>query len=251
MNYPGHKKIYGVYHKIINEIPPHKIFYELFAGSAAISKLLYPSSFNPDIQLQPTVRSGNDPIIILNDLLPVHTVKNICMDRPDLTVKNNCIGHNVKFQQRNAFDILQTELTVSDLNTFIFIDPPYLHSTRPNNTKLYKYELTESDHIQLITSVLQLQCNVMIIHPKCSLYDNSYLKHWRQVPIKIRYHNKLSLECLYMNYAAPDKLQNDSLLGKDCWDRQRIKRKGDRLVNKLLALPELERNYVINKIKNL
>lgn len=88
----------------------------------------------------------------------------------------------------------------------------------------------------------------MIIHPKCELYDNG-LKDWRKVEVKIRYNNKTSIECLYMNYKEPGILQEDGYLGKDCWDRQRIKRKATRFLNKLIQLPELERNLILNKIK--
>jgi hypothetical protein len=45
-------------------------------------------------------------------------------------------------------------------------------------------------------------------------------------------------------------LQNDSLLGKDCWDRQRIKRKCERLIKKLSALPVLEKKYILDRINN-
>ena len=34
-------------------------------------------------------------------------------------------------------------------------------------------------------------------------------------------------------------------------ERQRIKRKGDRLVKKLLSLPEAERNYLVDRINQL
>src|SRR5690606_9759875 len=119
----------------------------------------------------------------------------------------------------------------------------------PNSTSLYTYEMIDSDHVQLLTAALQMNCFIMIIHPKCELYD-TYLKDWYKIEVKIRYNNKTSIECLYMNYKL-DELQDYTYLGSDCWDRQRIKRKGERWVNKLLAMPELERQYIINKIKEL
>ena len=53
-----------------------------------------------------------------------------------------------------------------------------------------------------------------------------------------------------MNYPWPAQLLTYRFTGTDCWDRQRIKRKGDRLIKKLLSLPEQERNYIIDRIKN-
>lgn len=139
-------------------------------------------------------------------------------------------------------------LTTADTDTFVFMDPPYHHSTRPNNIKLYDYEMDNNDHVQLLQSLLQLKCNCMIIHPKCNLYDG-YLREWRILQLKIRYHNKTSIENLYMNYNS-GPLQIDKYLGIDCWDRQRIKRKSERLISKLSVLPEQERQYLINRIIN-
>ncbi len=225
-NYPGQKKIYGLYHKIINQIPKHENYYELFAGTGAIAKLL--------------IEKKSPAIFYLNDL-------DKC-----ITDKLNCIFRQLKgisILNWDAIKLLETmKRTAADTDTFIFMDPPYLHSTRPNSIKLYKHEMTDADHKQMLSSVLQLNCNVMIVHPVCDLYD-TWLKGWRKVLVKVRYNNKTSLECLYMNYELPEQLQVDAFLGTDCWDRQRIKRKAVSLVNKLIALPELERNYIINRVQ--
>ena len=219
--YPGQKKIYGFYHKIINQIPKHKIYYELCAGMAEIAKLLIEKKSTASFFL-------NDPDKAVTDKL-IYMV-------PEATI----LGYD-------AIKLLK-KLKAADTKTFVFIDPPYLHSTRPNSTKLYNYEMSDSDHKQLLSSVLQLKCNTMIVHPVCELYD-TYLKGWRKVIIKVRYHNKTSVECLYMNYDVPEQLQVDAFLGTDCWDRQRIKRKANSLVQKLSALPELERNFVIKRVQ--
>ena len=220
-NYKGHKGIPGVYQKIINHIPKHSKYIELFAGSAAIYSLM-----------TVPVRT-----VILNDINP-EVYSNLTVRYPGTIVTNE-----------NAIRILQSNLNILAKETFIFLDPPYLHSTRPNGTNLYDFEMTDSDHVQLLTAALQMNCFIMIIHPKCELYD-TYLKDWYKIEVKIRYNNKTSIECLYMNYKL-DELQDYTYLGSDCWDRQRIKRKGERWVNKLLAMPELERQYIINKIKEL
>ncbi|MFY9308085.1 MAG: DNA adenine methylase [Bacteroidia bacterium] len=221
-SYPGHKKINGVFHKIINEIPVHKVYYELFAGTAAIAKLI----------------KGTGVKLVLNDI-----------DR-SVTDKLNCIpGITATITTIPATNILEKLIkSAAGTDVFVFLDPPYLHSTRPNSTKLYKYEMVDREHIQLLSTALQLKCNCMIIHPKCELYDNM-LSSWRKVEIKVRYHGKTSIECLYMNYGAPDALQSDLYLGKDCWDRQRIKRKAERIVDKFDRLPVLERNYVLKLLK--
>lgn len=219
--YTGHKDINGVYHKIINNIPEHKIYKEIFCGSSRIAKKLISA-----------VPAGVK--YYLNDL-----------DR-SVTDKLDCTGPDVFISNCNALKLL-LELLTAGTDTFVFMDPPYLHSTRPNSTKLYKYEMTDKHHIEMLTSVLQLKCNVMIIHPKCPLYDKM-LSSWRKVEVKIRYNKKTSIECLYMNY-DPGILQTNIYLGDDCWDRQRIKRKAKSLIKKLAALPDQERRYLTDEIR--
>ena len=70
-NYKGHKNIEGVYHKIINHIPKHNIYYELFAGSAAVySKMSVPSGKVYLIELD------NEVCKLLSDAFPGATVIN-------------------------------------------------------------------------------------------------------------------------------------------------------------------------------
>lgn len=220
--YKGNKKIEGIYQKIINNIPLFSIYYELFAGSGAIAKILVGKGVS------------SQSSIILNDL--DHTVNFMLKNIPGSTVINF-----------NALDLIQSELIVSAMvETFIFCDPPYLHSTRSDD-QLYKFEMSEVDHVQFLSSLLQLKCNVMVIHPVCSLYDEM-LSKWNKIEVKIRYNKKTSLEALYMNYSTPWTIQSTSYLGANCWDRQRIKRKGDRLINKLKQMPHLERQYILDRI---
>ncbi len=51
-----------------------------------------------------------------------------------------------------------------------------------------------------------------------------------------------------MNYPTPTKLLTTRFVGADCWDRQRIKRKGERL-SKLKTLPNHEQQYILELIE--
>lgn len=224
MYYPGNKNIPGLIHKIINNIPPCSVFYELFAGSAAVSSFL---SLLPGLNLSFYI-NDKDPAVTANFNYPAGSI-----------VTN-----------LNAIDLLNDfHFPGSPTDAFIFMDPPYHHSTRPNNLNLYNIDMSHNDHIQFLSSVINIQCNCMIIHPTCKLYDQA-LHTFRTVEVAVRYHNKTSIEKLYMNYPGPEQLLTYVYTGKDCWDRQRIKRKGDRLIQKLSALPAMERNYILNRILN-
>lgn len=218
--YTGHKGQEGVYQAIINEIPRFDRFYEVFAGSAAISSFL-------------TVPAG---AIFLNDISPT-VCGNLQKAFSGSTVTNSC-----------AIDLINSVPAVTDRIDVYFLDPPYLLSTK-GNRNLYEFEMTDDEHLQLLLTVLaKVEKKFIIIHPKCEMYD-TYLKDWRKKEIKIRYSQKTSIECIYMNFPEPEELHTYKYLGNGCHDRQRIKRKGDRWVKKLQALPVLERNYILERLK--
>lgn len=223
-NYTGHKKVNGLYQKIINQVPKHNIYAELFAGSAAICSLFIVLAEN----------------VVLNDINPeVHNL--LCEKFRD---------RNAVIWNRDALEFLQKMKFVWKQDVFVFLDPPYHHDTRPLATELYKHEMTNIDHLKLLHTVQLMKCNIMLIHPKCDLYDIE-LSHWRKVEVKVRYHKKTQIECLYMNYPEPTELQDYSFLGNDCWERQRISRKTEAYINKFQKMPVLERNCIINKLIEL
>lgn len=224
--YPGQKNIPGLIHKIINQIPECKFFFEPFAGSAAVSRFL-------------SVHSPKAIYYRLNDI-----DKDLMYNYVDISTFS-VITHD------DASEYIQRMIKIIGKDykkeTFFFIDPPYLQSTRANTVNLYKYELSDVEHLQLLNTVRDLKSNCMITHPSCSLYD-THLKDWRVKQITVRYHQKTDILNLYMNYPEPEKLCVSVYTGSDCWDRQRIKRKGDRLISKIEALPAKEKNYILTRI---
>lgn len=223
-NYKGHKKVNGLFQKIINQIPKHDIYAELFAGSAGIY-----SSFTVPAEIS-----------ILNDInTEVHNL--LC---------EKYRGKDVVLWNRDAIEFLYKMQVIWKRNVFVFFDPPYHHSSRPRATELYKHEMKHIDHLKLLETVQLMNCNLMLIHPKCDLYDNA-LSNFRKVEVKVRYHKKTSTECLYMNYPEPTELQDYSFLGNDCWERQRINRKTAAYLKKFENMPVLERNSILKKLNEL
>ncbi len=220
MAYKGNKAIDGVYHSIINEIPLCDIFIEGFAGGAGISR-----KFN--------MPPGK---IILNDLNRSGIA--------DLIYT----GSSYAYSNLDILDLLSMH-SGSDEKKVMFLDPPYLWSTRPYSLKLYEHEMSDIDHKKFLNAILQYSGKVLLIHPKCTLYDDA-LKDWRQKEISIRYHNKTSREILYMNFSMVDQLQDDSYLGVNFWDRQRIQRRTAGIVAKFKSMPAAERNYILKRLNN-
>lgn len=218
MSYIGNKNIPGVIHKIVNEIPVHTDYLELFAGSGAVGLELPPGHkvFN-DL--------NRDALQLIKESDP--TVTLICMDFADV------------------LGLFVSPSGTTD-DTFIFVDPPYLHSTR-DSPALYEFELTDNRHLELIQLLRSSTAKVMVIHPECELYNTSF-KDWRSIEIKIRYNVKTSIERIWMNY-QPQDLQTCKFLGGDCWERQSNKRKAQRFLLKGQPLPFKEGNYITDMLK--
>jgi len=235
-NYTGNKKIEGLYQWIINHIPKHKAYYEPFAGSAAIAFLLpdRPHKVISDCNRSTTDqltcriqgRSGIE-VINCNAFSLIEDIQSKLYG-PEATVKNDFM---------DPTDI------------FVYMDPPYRIGSRHSKKELYEYELTDADHLRLVAMVSgKAKYNCMISHYRDPLYDSLVDQHgWIRIEKKVRYHTRTVTECLYMNYELGE-LQTYQYLGKDCWDRQRIKRKLDKIEAKLLKLPLHERLAVIDRI---
>jgi DNA adenine methylase len=215
--YRGNKSPTSLYPKIIGTFPPHKIYWELFAGTGQI--LLKKKAAQINI------------VVDINDAL-VHEDKNVYP--AGTVVINNC-----------AISLL-ADLQHLGKDHLIYLDPPYIISSRLQKRAIYKHELTDDQHRQLLLLLLACRSNVAISHYRHKLYDQ-ILKGWHRLDMKVSYRGSVVTECLYMNY-EPGILHETTYTGKDKTDRQRIKRKGDRLVKKLLSLPIAERQSILEKV---
>jgi len=222
-NFPGNKSVKGLYHLIINNFPPHKFFYELTAGSAHIALIKAPADYT-----------------VVNDVREKIFIKLLeySVAHPELNWKvmnENCLS---------ILSVLRSQKADEAKNSLIYLDPPCI------GRKIYSQGHDIPFHQQLIVSAAALKCNVMISHDEHPLYDNLVTNcGWRKKTLKVFSHSKYVVEAIYMNYPEPKQLQDYSLVGNDCWDRQRIKRKVERHIKKLQSLPDLEREAIIHAIK--
>lgn len=185
-------------------------------------------------------------------------IKRPCTGR---TVINDLDGHvidkwyrypqsDITILQEDGLTILDKLICKDPTGIFVYLDPPYPKTSRRSHTDIYNYEFRKDQHKQLIELVIKAKFNCMISSYHNSLYDET-LKDWRAEEINCNVHGKIAKEVIYMNYDTPKKLHDYRFLGKDCWDRQRIKRKINRKINGLMALPPLERNAILEQIRKL
>ena len=82
----------------------------------------------------------------------------------------------VLIENRPAMEIMQQH---DDRETLHFVDPPYVHSTRElkSVTGVYRHELSDREHLQLLESLLELKGMVVLSGYDSELYREK-LKGW-------------------------------------------------------------------------
>ena len=93
-----------------------------------------------------------------------------------------------------------------DTNSLIYLDPPYLHSTRSEgSTDCYENEMTVEDHITMLSLARNCKGKVIISGYFSPLYK-THLKNFRCKKKEIANHSgqaktkERRVECLWMNY---------------------------------------------------
>lgn len=83
-------------------------------------------------------------------------------------------------------------------DVFIYADPPYLHGTRKNY--LYKHEMEDAEHVQLLETLLRHPGKVILSGYDNDLYNN-ILSGWKKESIRTQAENGLKrTEVIWMNY---------------------------------------------------
>jgi hypothetical protein len=218
MTYPGGKNGSGVYQQIINHMPPHTFYIEPFLGGGAIMRMKKwaRSSIGIDADSEVTRQWQN-----------IHTPK----------------GHTLDIVCDDALRWLALRDFTPD--TLIYCDPPYLPHTR-SNKKIYKHEMTESDHLRLLEIIKSLKCMVII----SGWYSITYaerLKGWSTHSFTAQTRGGRHLkEWIWYNFPPPTELHDYRYLGRNFRERERIKRKKARWLEKLRNMKPLERYALLD-----
>lgn len=226
-NYNGGKNGSGMYQQIISLIPGHDIYFELFAGSASIYYNKIPAAISFLMDKDHGVISSHKQLLLHGDNL-------IC-------------GDAISFIE-NAGHILNFLVTVG-FSPFMYLDPPYPFSVRRSDKKLYKHEMSDTDHHRLLSAVLSLDFPVMISSYKNKMYDE-ILKNWFTYQFQVASRQGKRTEILYMNYPMPDQLHDYRYIGKSFRERERFKLIRQNTVAKINRLPAVLKNAIKNDLNN-
>jgi DNA adenine methylase len=231
MAYPGGKNGSGVYQKIINQMPLHSIYIEPFLGHGAIMRLKRPAISSIGIDADSDVISA------------WHSTASLGSVPPNLTLLQ---GDAIAWLASHAKDG-----DMINTSTLIYLDPPYLISTRRQHRPIYLCELSEKDHERLLSIIKDLPCMVMISGYWSHMYAKA-LKDWRTVTFTARTRGgSIAHEWLWMNFSEPIRLHDYQFLGDNFRERERIKRKRQRWERRLKAMPALERYAILSSIAEM
>jgi len=225
--YNGGKNGSGVPQQIINLIPPHKFYIEPYFGSGAVYwwKLRSHTSILNDIDDKVMYRAEQR------------------FSNVNKYGKTYCLFYN-----SNGLDILKAYQGLSK-ECFAYLDPPYPFEVRQSERKLYKYEMSENDHVELLEFIIGLKMNVMISSYKNPLYD-SMLKGWNVHSFETMSRNGTRTESIYMNYDKPELLHDYSNLGNDFRERELKRKLIKGYSRRIKKMDNLTRQAILNDLYN-
>jgi len=209
--YNGGKSGAGVYQQIINLIPPITEYHEYFVGNGGIVRKLH---------------------------LPARTVIND-LDRSVIAEYKKQKLKNVLCLNRCAMDLL-AENAGGSHGKFIYLDPPYRKAVRASKKDLYKFEMTDKQHERFLKLASTNKNMVMISHYNDDMY-NEYLTGWNVHEFPAMTRRGMVMEQVYYNYQTPTLLQDYRYIGNDYRERELIKRKVKRQLEKINRLPAKQR----------
>lgn len=210
--YPGAKAADGVFHRIIGLMPPHDTYIEAFVGSGAILTRKKPATSTIVVDVDTDVAD-----FWRRQRFPGGT----------RVVHDDAIRFLREFDYSTAGRVL------------VYADPPYVLSARRSALPLYRHEMTDAQHAELLTVLRCLPCAVLLSGYRCALYDAA-LASWQRFDFQAMTHAGPALESVWINYPL-QALHDWRYLGGNFRERERIKRKQERWRRRLSSMPAMER----------
>ncbi|MEN0051220.1 MAG: DNA adenine methylase [Bacteroidota bacterium] len=219
--YPGGKG--SVYQTIINQIPAHNCYLEGYLGAGSVLRNIRPAARTIGIE------ASADTLGHWQNRL-----------------------HSIPMKLELYHSLFLEVIAQLDLpkDTFIYLDPPYPIESRKKKHRIYKYEMTNEQHIELLNFIKKLPFSVAISSYPNRLYTE-HLVGWRAIEFLAQTRQGMALEVLYMNYEEPKLLHDYSFYGSNKTKRQNFKRRKEKLFNKFEQMNVQERNYYLQELNRV
>jgi len=262
MNYPGGKSGAGVYQTLINLMPPHDVYVEPFLGGGAVMRLKRPAAVNVGIDRDRTALemallpagSYRRPLVPSLPAVPAAGNGEPRRRRSPFQAVADPIDFSAGAGQRSllcegdGIEFLRS--TRLPPSTLVYCDPPYLRSTRATRRDLYRFEMTDTQHCELLAVLKTLKCRVMISGYSSTLYARE-LKSWNVCAFQAATRGKPAVEWVWYNYPRPVELHDYRYLGQTFRERERITRQKRRWLARLEKMPTLQRQALLSAIATL
>lgn len=210
MSFPGGKG--GMFRQLINLIPPHRVYIETHLGGGAVLKNKRPAAQSIGVEIDERALSEWGG----------HEIPNLRLVHADAT-------HFLRSYEFQG-------------DEFIYADPPYVKGTR-RRERVYAHELSDEEHLELLDVLDEVDAKVMLSGYSCELYERR-LSHWQSRTFTVGAHGLRHQEVVWFNYAPPDVPFDVRFAGDSFRERQRIKRKQERLRNRIDGLTPVERDIL-------
>lgn len=193
-----------------------------------------------EVYIEPFLGSG----AVLRHKKPVR--KNIGIDIDAEAIRQAGIWGRAEFDLRHqdAFAFLEGYPFNGD--ELVYCDPSYLPETR-RSERVYRHELTSDDHRDLLALLLTLPCKVMISGYPSHLYA-AELRTWHTESLFVTSHTGRREECVWMNFAPPIVPFDLQFLGENFREREQIKRRHSRLLERIARMPPAERALLFSAL---
>ncbi|WP_382161569.1 DNA adenine methylase [Hydrogenophaga sp. ANAO-22] len=207
MRYPGGKG--KTYQHIINLMPVHRVYIETHLGGGAVMRHKLAAAHNFGIDADARV-------------IEAWSAESL----PDVEVA--CT---------RAEEFLASYPFQGD--ELVYADPPY-HPTTRRQKRVYRLDYSEEDHERLAALLRELPCMVILSGYANPVYER-VLGDWRTRKFQAKTHTDVRTETLWFNFEPPRALHDSRYVGADFRERQTIRRRMDRLQERIARMDAIER----------
>lgn len=270
--YPGGKSGAGIYQRLINLIPPHRILIVPFAGHCGIVRNIRPAEETIVIDRSEVVcqwwhdwsrskkgrsieihhTDGIEYLRIAFGLTRYRDAKAFDAGSSDTRSQGN--GSRSTPPQNFAISAGADRCCVArathyeTAKAFIFADPPYVMSERSTG-RIYDFEMSDADHARLLEVVTRIDAArypIMVCGYPCDLYRP--LSDWKSIDHRVPTRGGLQDERLWLNYETSGVLHDYRYIGSGRRSRERIRRRQTNWLKQLSRMSELERLAMLHAL---
>lgn len=223
---------------LVSQMPPHETYIEPFLGYGSVMRHKAPAALNIGIDLH------NAAVNMVATAMGYEGTA--ATDAWNAWRHYDPTGHAWVFLCVDAVAWLEDNGWKG--NELVYVDPPYLMSTRRGGLRrYYEHEMADMDHALLLDLLTELPCQVAVSGYWSEMYADM-LSGWRLERVMVQTRQGMAEECVWFNYPTPTVLHDARWIGSGFRERERIKRKKERWCRRLREMDGLERQALLDAI---